>query len=140
MPYGAVQNSAGKFVRASIEAVTRGRRGGGARCRRTSASRSPIRQATDAYPIASFTWLLLYENPQDKAQAKVMVDFMKWALTDGQKFAPELGYAPLPKNVVDMETESAPEDQAAVDGQTPIHAPVPTRCCFAPERVPSPCC
>ena len=48
------------------------------------------------YPISSFTWLLLYENPKDKAQAKVMVDFMKWALTDGQKFAPELGYAPLP--------------------------------------------
>ena len=41
----------------------------------------------DAYPIASFTWLLFYENPQDKAQAKTMVDFMKWALSDGQKFA-----------------------------------------------------
>ena len=39
------------------------------------------------YPISSFTWLLLYENPKDKAQAKIMVDFMKWALTDGQKFA-----------------------------------------------------
>ena len=51
----------------------------------------------DAYPIASFTWILLYENPDDKAQAKVMVDFMKWALTDGQKFASELGYAPLPQ-------------------------------------------
>ena len=48
------------------------------------------------YPIASFTWMLLYENPKDKAQAKVMVDFMKWALTDGQKFAARLGYAPLP--------------------------------------------
>ena len=39
------------------------------------------------YPISSFTWILLYENPKDKAQSKVMVDFMKWALTDGQKFA-----------------------------------------------------
>ena len=54
-------------------------------------------------PIASFTWLLLYESPQDKAQAKIMVDFLKWALTDGQKFAKDLGYAPLPKAVVDME-------------------------------------
>ena len=60
----------------------------------------------DAYPIASFTWLLLYENPQDKAQAKVMVDFIKWALADGQKFAKELGYAPLPKAVVDMELKT----------------------------------
>ena len=42
----------------------------------------------DVYPISSFTWLLLYENPKDKAQGKMMVDFMKWALTDGQKFAP----------------------------------------------------
>ena len=42
----------------------------------------------DAYPIASFTWLLLYENPQDKAQGRAMMDFMRWALTDGQKMAP----------------------------------------------------
>ena len=41
---------------------------------------------TGVYPISSFTWLLLYENPKDKAQAKTMVDFVKWALTDGQKF------------------------------------------------------
>ena len=54
----------------------------------------------DAYPIASFTWLLFYENPDDKAQAKTMVDFMKWALSDGQKFTGELGYAPLPEAVV----------------------------------------
>ena len=58
------------------------------------------------YPIASFTWLLFYENPQDKAHAKVMVDFMKWALTDGQKFATELGYSPLPKAVVDLEMKA----------------------------------
>ena len=55
------------------------------------------------YPISSFTWLLLYENPKDKAQAKMMVDFVKWALTDGQKFAGELGYAPLPAEVVKLE-------------------------------------
>ncbi len=55
------------------------------------------------YPISSFTWLLLYENPKDKAQSKMMVDFMKWALTDGQKFAAPLGYAPLPEPVVKLE-------------------------------------
>ena len=48
------------------------------------------------YPISSFTWLLFYENPSDKQRAKIMVDFMKWALTDGQKYAADLGYAPLP--------------------------------------------
>jgi len=56
-----------------------------------------------AYPISSFTWLLLYENPKDKAQSKIMVDFLKWALTDGQKLAPPLGYAPLPAEVVKLE-------------------------------------
>ena len=55
------------------------------------------------YPISSFTWLLLYENPKDKAQAKIFVDFLKWALTDGQKFAADLGYAPLPEDVVKLE-------------------------------------
>ena len=58
-----------------------------------------------AYPISSFTWILLYEDAKDKNQAKVMVDFMKWALADGQKFAPELGYAVVPQNVVQMELE-----------------------------------
>jgi phosphate transport system substrate-binding protein len=55
------------------------------------------------YPISSFTWLLLYENPKDKAQSKAMVEFVKWALADGQKFAAELGYAPLPPEVVKLE-------------------------------------
>ena len=55
------------------------------------------------YPISSFTWLLLYENPKNKAQSKVMVYFVKWALTDGQKFAGQLGYAPLPDAVVKLE-------------------------------------
>ena len=55
------------------------------------------------YPISSFTWLLLYENPKDKNQARVMADFLKWALTDGQKYCAELGYSPLPENVVKLE-------------------------------------
>ena len=102
--YGAVQNSGGSFVRASIESVT----AAAASAKvpddfRVSITNPP---GKDAYPIASFTWLLLYEAPEDKAQGKVMVDFVKWALTDGQKFAKELGYAPLPKAVVDMELKA----------------------------------
>ena len=60
----------------------------------------------NVYPISSFTWMLFYQNPKDKKQGKAMVDFMKWALTDGQKFAGDLGYAPIPKNVVDMELKT----------------------------------
>ena len=55
------------------------------------------------YPVSSFTWLLLYENAKDKATAKVVVEFLKWALSDGQKFAPDLGYAPLPPDVIKLE-------------------------------------
>ncbi len=58
------------------------------------------------YPISSFTWILLYENPKDKQRAKVMVDFMKWALTEGERYAADLGYAPLPQEVVALELEA----------------------------------
>jgi phosphate transport system substrate-binding protein len=101
--YGTVQNADGEFVRASLESVTAA---AGAAVKnmpkdfRVSITNAP---GKGVYPISSFTWILLYENPKDKAQSKVMVDFMKWALTDGQKFAGELGYAPLPAEVVKLE-------------------------------------
>jgi phosphate transport system substrate-binding protein len=106
IPYGPVQNAAGHFVKASIETVTAAAEGAAADMPgdfRVSITNAP---GENAYPIASFTWILLYENPDDKAQSRVMVDFMKWALTDGQTHARELGYAPLPKNVVEMELQA----------------------------------
>jgi phosphate transport system substrate-binding protein len=101
--YGTVQNSEGEFVRATVQSVTAA---AGAAAKnmpkdfRVSITNAP---GKGVYPISSFTWLLLYENPKDKAQSKAMVDFVKWALTDGQKFAPDLGYAPLPAEVVKLE-------------------------------------
>jgi phosphate transport system substrate-binding protein len=106
VPFGSVQNSAGKFVRASIEATTAAAAAAAGKMPedfRVSITNPP---GDAVYPIASFTWLLLYENPKDKAQSKMMVDFLKWALTDGQKFASALGYAPVPKNVVDLELKA----------------------------------
>jgi phosphate transport system substrate-binding protein len=50
--------------------------------------------------------MLLYTSPSDRQRSKIMVDFMKWALTDGQKYAADLGYAPLPQEVVAMELEA----------------------------------
>ena len=50
--------------------------------------------------------MLLYEHPSDKARSTAMVDFLKWALTDGQKFAPSLGYAPLPQPVIAKEMQA----------------------------------
>ena len=101
--FGAVQNANGEFVKASIPAVTAA---AAAAAKSMPADfRVSITNAHGAgvYPISSFTWLLLYENPKDKAQSKAMVEFMKWALTDGQKMATGLGYAPLPAEVVKLE-------------------------------------
>ena len=104
MPYGAVQNSDSVFVRASIETVT-----AAAETMeippdfRISITNPP---GQNAYPIASFTWLLFYEDPPDTEKSRVMVDFTRWAITEGQKFAGELGYAPLPRNVAEMELKT----------------------------------
>jgi phosphate transport system substrate-binding protein len=104
--YGQVQNTAGEFVAASPASVTAA--AAAASANMPADFRVSITNASGpgAYPIASFTWLLLYEDPPDKAQAKVMVDFMQWALADGQKFAEELGYARLPAAVVDLEKKA----------------------------------
>jgi len=101
--YGTVQNSAGEFVKASVDAVTKAASEAVKNMPpdfRVSITNAP---GAGVYPISSFTWMLFYENPKDKAQAKAMVDFMKWALTDGQKYCSELGYAPLPEAIVKME-------------------------------------
>ncbi len=101
--YGTVQNAAGEFVKASVPSVTAAAAAAAAKMPadfRVSITNAP---GKGVYPISSFTWLLLYESPKDTAQAKTMVDFVKWALTDGQKFCETLGYAPLPANVVKLE-------------------------------------
>ena len=101
--YGAVQNMAGEFMKASVPSVSAA--AAAAATQMPADFRVSITNAPGAgvYPISSFTWILLYQNPKDKGQARVMVDFMKWALTDGQKFAADLGYAPLPDVVVKLE-------------------------------------
>ena len=101
--YGSVQNMDGEFVKASVTSVTAA--AASAASKRPADFRVSITNAPGkgVYPISSFTWLLLYEDPKDKAQAKTMVDFVKWALKDGQKYCADLGYAPLPANVVQME-------------------------------------
>jgi phosphate transport system substrate-binding protein len=105
-PYGQVKNMSGKFVKASVESVTAAAAAAAKQMPpdfRVSITNAP---GDAVYPISSFTWILLYQDPKDKVQGKAMVEFMKWALTDGQKFAAELGYAPIPKNVVDLEMKA----------------------------------
>jgi len=101
--FGTVQNMAGEFVKASVESVTAAAAAAAKQMPadfRVSITNAP---GPGVYPVSSFTWLLLYENPKDKNASKAMVDFMKWALADGQKFAGSLGYAPLPPEVVKLE-------------------------------------
>jgi phosphate transport system substrate-binding protein len=104
IPYGPVQNKSGQYVTASLESVTAAAAGVTMPDDFRVSITDPA--ATDAYPIASFTWMLLYQHPADKARSKAMVDFLKWALADGQKFAPGLGYAPLPQPVVAKELQA----------------------------------
>jgi phosphate transport system substrate-binding protein len=103
--YGSVQNANGEFVAATTDSVTAAAAGAASNMPkdfRVSITNAP---GAGAYPISSFTWILMYEDSRDKNYAKVMVEFMKWALGDGQKMAPALGYAALPANVVQMELE-----------------------------------
>jgi len=101
--YGSVQNTAGEFVRATTQSVTAA--AAGAAANMPTDFRVSITNASGkgVYPISSFTWLLLYQDAKDKAQSKMMVDFVKWALADGQKYCADLGYAPLPASVVKLE-------------------------------------
>src|SRR6266571_1178663 len=102
--HGAVKNFDGNFVRASLESVSAAAAVAADKMPpdfRVSITNAP---GKDVYPISSFTWLLLYQNPKDKTKSKMMLDFMKWALTDGQKLCGDLGYAPLPTNVATIVT------------------------------------
>jgi phosphate transport system substrate-binding protein len=105
IPYGSVRNSAGNFVKASLESVS---------AAAASAPKMPpdfrvsITNAPgkDAYPIASFTWLLIPLPSKDPAKGKILNDFLNWMVTDGQKMTGALSYAPLPDNVVAKEKEA----------------------------------
>ncbi|OGR84341.1 MAG: phosphate ABC transporter substrate-binding protein PstS [Elusimicrobia bacterium RIFCSPHIGHO2_02_FULL_57_9] len=101
LAHGAVQNSAGKFVKADMESVASAASAAAKNMPkdfRVSITDAP---GPKAYPISTFTWLLVYENNQDWRGA-VLKDFLVWMLNEGQKMAPQLGYAPLPPGVIAM--------------------------------------
>jgi phosphate transport system substrate-binding protein len=96
--YGSVKNSAGVFVKASLESVT---------AAAASAPKMPAdfrvsitnAPGKDAYPIASFTWLLVPQQSKDPAKGKILADFLNWMVSSGQSMTKDLAYAPLPENV-----------------------------------------
>jgi phosphate transport system substrate-binding protein len=99
IPYGVVRNSAGSFVKASLESVT---------AAAASAPKMPAdfrvsitnAPGKEAYPISSFTWLLIPTPSKDANKGKILHDFLGWMVTDGQQMTSALTYAPLPDNVV----------------------------------------
>jgi len=105
IPYGSVRNSAGAFLKASLEGVTAAA-GSAPKMPadfRVSITNSP---GKDAYPISSFTWLLIPEQSKDAAKGKILADFLNWMVTDGQKMTSALAYASLPENVATKEKET----------------------------------
>jgi phosphate transport system substrate-binding protein len=100
---GLVRNADGEFVSpsaASMTAAAAAAVGKIPRDFRVSITNAP---GPGVYPISSFTYILLYQNPRDKRRSRSMVEFMKWALTEGQKSAAALGYGPLPSEIVTLE-------------------------------------
>ena len=98
--YGSVKNAAGNFVKASLDGVTEA----AASVKtmppdfRVSITNAP---GKTAYPISSFTWLLIPEQSSDPKKGKIIADFLEWMVTDGQKMTTQLSYAPLPASVVE---------------------------------------
>ena len=98
MPYGSVQNAAGAFIKASLDSVTAaaGSMKDMPEDFRVSITNAP---GKDAYPISSFTWLLVPAEWADAGKEKAFVDFLTWMVDKGQTMTSALEYAPLPKNV-----------------------------------------
>ena len=98
--YGSVRNAAGNFVKASLDGVTEA----AASVKtmpadfRVSITNAP---GKTAYPISSFTWLLIPVQAKDPKKGKIIADFLDWMVNDGQKMTGQLSYAPLPANVVE---------------------------------------
>lgn len=108
MPYAWIKNSSGTFLKPTLETVTAAAAGAARNMPadfRVSITNAP---GKDAYPISTFTYLLIPSEIKDQAKKTAIVGFLKWMLTDGEKDVqqhPELGYAPLPKTVIDKEVK-----------------------------------
>jgi phosphate transport system substrate-binding protein len=98
IPYAAVRNPAGTWLKGTLEGAT----AAAASVKsmpadfRVSITNAP---GKDAYPISSFTWLLIPTQSKNPANGKILVDFVNWMLSDGEKMTEQLDYAPLPQNV-----------------------------------------
>lgn len=103
MAYGSVKNADGQFLKAGLEGVSEAAAGAANHMPadfRVSITNAP---GNKAYPISSFTWMLIPMRIPDASKAKAIKAFLQWMLTDGQKLTAPLAYAPLPQEVVARE-------------------------------------
>jgi phosphate transport system substrate-binding protein len=102
LPAALVRNKSGQYIAASVAAVTAAAAGVAQSLPANTDYRLSIVDAPGAqsYPISSFTWLLVYQHQKDAVKGKKLVDFLNWAMTEGEKTAPTLDYAPLPAEMV----------------------------------------
>jgi phosphate transport system substrate-binding protein len=100
LPVALIKNASGQFVEPSIDAVTAAAASASAQTPddlRVSITNSA---GANAYPIASYTYILAYKDQKSAEQGKALVDFLWWGIHDGEQFAKELQYAPLPVEIV----------------------------------------
>lgn len=98
LPFAAIKNAAGQFVEPTLESVTSAAASTAMpEDLRVSITNAPGR---DAYPISAFTYFLVYKEQEDEAKGRALVDFLWWAIHDGQQIARQMGYAPLPPEVI----------------------------------------
>lgn len=104
IPYGVVQNKSGEFVKASLESTT----AAAASAKMPPDFRVSIVNAPgkEAYPICSFTWLLIPQQSKEASKGKILQDFLNWMLDNGQSMTRDLTYAPLPTEVAQKVRET----------------------------------
>ena len=100
LPAAIIKNASGNFVEPSVDAVTAAAAGSAATTPddlRVSITNAP---GANAYPISSYTYILAYKDQKDAGKGKALVDFLWWGIHDGESFAKDLQYAPLPAEIV----------------------------------------
>jgi phosphate ABC transporter phosphate-binding protein len=106
LSYAAVRNPAGEFIKADLSSITAAASGAPAEKGEDSRSSLLNSPGKDAYPISTFTWLLLPLHGVSSEKRSAIADLLNWALTAGQKQCASLGYAPLPRQVVASELQA----------------------------------
>lgn len=100
LPVALIKNSSGNFIEPSLDAVT------AAAAESIATTPEDLRVSitnvggANAYPIASYTYILAYQEQRDAAKGKALVDFLWWGIHEGEKYAKDLQYAPLPEEIV----------------------------------------